>query len=72
MDTKWAKKPILNINPVNDCHEFVQDKKRAYYAADQRDKKQPTYSLSINRGKLLDVRGHDFPGAQARFPYYIQ
>ena len=26
MDTKWAKADPT-INPVNDCHEFVQDKK---------------------------------------------
>lgn len=39
MNNKWSKADP-NINPVNDCHEFVQDKKGPHYAADQRDEKQ--------------------------------
>jgi len=60
MDTKWSKADP-NINPVNDCHEMVQDKKgRILLLTNETRNNVLIYSKS---GKLLDTWGHDFPGA---------
>src|SRR6201996_2972538 len=60
MDNKWSKADP-NINPVNDCHEMVQDKKgRILLLTNETKNNVLIYSKS---GKLLDTWGHDFPGA---------
>jgi peptidylamidoglycolate lyase len=60
MDTKWAKADPT-INPVNDCHEFVQDKKgRIMLLTNETKNNVLVFDKS---GKLLDAWGHDFPGA---------
>jgi peptidylamidoglycolate lyase len=60
MDDKWG---ILNrnVNPVNDCHEMVQDAKgRILLLTNETKNNVLIYDKS---GKLLDSWGHDFPGA---------
>lgn len=60
MDSKWG---TLNaaINPVNDCHEMVQDSKgRILLLTNETKNNVLLYNKS---GKLLDSWGHDFPGA---------
>lgn len=60
MDNKWSKADP-NINPVNDCHEMVQDKKgRILLLTNETKNNVLIYSKS---GKLLDTWGHEFPGA---------
>ena len=60
MDTAWSKADP-NINPVNDCHEMVQDAKgRILLLTNETKNNVLIYSKS---GKLLDTWGHDFPGA---------
>ncbi len=60
MDTKWAKADPTT-NPVNDCHEFVQDKKgRIMLLTNETKNNVLVFDKS---GKLLDAWGHDFPGA---------
>jgi len=60
MDTKWAKADPT-INPVNDCHEFVQDRKgRVMLLTNETKNNVLVFDKS---GKLLDAWGHDFPGA---------
>ena len=60
MDNKWSKADP-NINPVNDCHEMVQDKKgRILLLTNETKNNVMIYSKS---GKLLDTWGHEFPGA---------
>jgi peptidylamidoglycolate lyase len=60
MDTKWSKADP-NINPVNDCHEFVQDKKGRIMLLTNETKNNVL--IFDKSGKLLDTWGHDFPGA---------
>jgi peptidylamidoglycolate lyase len=60
MDTAWSKADP-KINPVNDCHEMVQDSKgRILLLTNETKNNVLIYSKS---GKLLDTWGHDFPGA---------
>ncbi|MDB5024327.1 MAG: 6-bladed beta-propeller [Mucilaginibacter sp.] len=60
MDTAWSKADP-NINPVNDCHEMVQDSKgRILLLTNETKNNVLIYNKS---GKLLDTWGHDFPGA---------
>ncbi|HVW15279.1 MAG TPA: 6-bladed beta-propeller [Mucilaginibacter sp.] len=59
MDNKWSKADP-NINPVNDCHEMVQDKKgRILLLTNETKNNVLIYNTS---GKLLGTWGHDFPG----------
>ena len=60
LDTKWSKaNPVKN--PVNNCHEMVQDSKgRIILLTDETKNNVLVYNKS---GKLLDAWGHDFPGA---------
>ncbi|MES2456025.1 MAG: 6-bladed beta-propeller [Bacteroidota bacterium] len=60
MDIKWGQ---LNpaVNPVNDCHEMVQDAKgRIILLTNETKNNILIYNKS---GKLLESWGHDFPGA---------
>ncbi|TKC08592.1 NHL repeat-containing protein [Pedobacter frigoris] len=60
LDTKWGQ---LNPekNPVNDCHEMVQDAKgRIILLTNETRNNVLIYNKS---GKLLDSWGHEFPGA---------
>ncbi len=60
MDTAWSKADP-NINPVNDCHEMVQDSKgRILLLTNETKNNVLIYNKS---GQLLDTWGHDFPGA---------
>ncbi|MDB5136223.1 MAG: 6-bladed beta-propeller, partial [Mucilaginibacter sp.] len=60
MDAAWSKADP-NINPVNDCHEMVQDAKgRILLLTNETKNNMLIYSKS---GKLLDTWGHEFPGA---------
>lgn len=60
IDTTWSKADP-NINPVNDCHEMVQDAKgRILLLTNETKNNVLIYSKS---GKLLTTWGHDFPGA---------
>ncbi|MFN8355001.1 MAG: twin-arginine translocation signal domain-containing protein [Spirosomataceae bacterium] len=48
-------------NPVNDCHEMVQDAKgRIFMLTNETKNNVLVYDKS---GKLLDAWGHDYPGA---------
>lgn len=60
MDNKWAKADP-NINPVNDCHEFVQDKKGRIMLLTNETKNNVL--IFDKSGNLLDTWGHEFPGA---------
>ena len=60
MDNNWG---VLNrdVNPVNDCHEMVQDAKgRILLLTNETKNNVLVYDKS---GKLLDAWGHNFPGA---------
>src|SRR3569833_1574495 len=60
MDNKWSKADPMK-NPVNDCHEMVQDKKgRILLLTNETKNNVLIYNKS---GKLLDTWGHEFPGA---------
>ncbi len=60
MDKLWSKADPLQ-NPVNDCHEMVQDAKgRIILLTNETQNNILIYNKS---GKLLDSWGHDFPGA---------
>ncbi|MGZ3823292.1 MAG: hypothetical protein ACXVB6_22050 [Mucilaginibacter sp.] len=60
MDTTWSEADP-NINPVNDCHEMVQDSKgRILLLTNETKNNVLIYNKS---GKLLDTWGHNFPGA---------
>lgn len=60
LDAKWGQLDPLK-NPVNDCHEMVQDKKgRIILLTNETKNNVLIYNKS---GKLLDAWGHDFPGA---------
>jgi peptidylamidoglycolate lyase len=59
MNTEWGSlKPATN--PVNNCHEMVQDAKgRIFLLTDEVKNNVLIYNKS---GKLLDYWGHEFPG----------
>jgi peptidylamidoglycolate lyase len=59
MNTEWGSlKPASN--PVNNCHEMVQDAKgRIFLLTDEVKNNVLIYNKS---GKLLDYWGHEFPG----------
>ena len=60
MDKAWSKADPIK-NPVNDCHEMVQDSKgRILLLTNETKNNVLIYNKS---GKLLDTWGHDFPGA---------
>src|ERR1700755_536507 len=60
IDTAWSKADP-KINPVNDCHEMVQDAKgRILLLTNETKNNVLIYNKS---GKLLDTWGHEFPGA---------
>ena len=60
LDTKWGQLNPLK-NPVNDCHEMVQDAKgRIILLTNETKNNILIYNKS---GKLLDSWGHEFPGA---------
>jgi peptidylamidoglycolate lyase len=60
MDRAWSKADP-HINPVNDCHEMVEDARgRILLLTNETKNNVLIYSKS---GKLLDTWGHDFPGA---------
>ena len=60
MDKAWSKADPMK-NPVNDCHEMVQDSKGHILLLTNETKNNV---LIYNKsGKLLDTWGHDFPGA---------
>ncbi len=59
MDKAWSKADPLK-NPVNDCHEMVQDAKGRILLLTNETKNNV---LIFNKsGDLLDTWGHDFPG----------
>ncbi|WP_343702383.1 6-bladed beta-propeller [Chitinophaga sp.] len=60
MDMKWSSaNPALN--PVNDCHEMVQDRKgRILLLTNETRNNVLVYQKS---GKLVGAWGHEFPGA---------
>jgi peptidylamidoglycolate lyase len=60
MDKAWSKADPMK-NPVNDCHEMVQDSKgRILLLTNETKNNVLIYNKS---GKLLDTWGHEFPGA---------
>lgn len=60
LDTKWGQLDPSK-NPVNDCHEMVQDSKgRIILLTNETKNNVIIYDKS---GKLLDAWGHEFPGA---------
>jgi hypothetical protein len=60
MDKDWSKANPMK-NPVNDCHEMVQDEQgRILLLTNETKNNVLIYNKS---GKLLDTWGHDFPGA---------
>ena len=59
LNTNWGKLDAT-ANPVNDCHEMVQDARGRIYLLTNETKNNV---LIFNKsGKLLDSWGHDFPG----------
>src|SRR3569833_2984171 len=60
MHTKWSKADP-KINPVNDCHDYVQDKKGRIML--QTNATKNIVLIFEISGILLDSRGHEFPGA---------
>lgn len=60
LDKSWgALDP--SVNPVNDCHEMVQDRKgRIILLTNETKNNVLVYNKS---GKLLEYWGHEFPGA---------
>lgn len=59
LDNKWGQLNPLR-NPVNDCHEMVQDAKgRIILLTNETKNNILIYNKS---GKLLDSWGHEFPG----------
>ncbi len=60
MDVKWSG-ANPNVNPVNDCHEMVQDQKgRILLLTNETKNNILIYKKS---GRLTDAWGHEFPGA---------
>ena len=60
MDNAWSKADSLK-NPVNDCHEMVQDSKGRILLLTNETKNNVL--IYNKKGRLLDTWGHDFPGA---------
>jgi len=60
MDNTWSKADPMK-NPVNDCHEMVQDKKGRILLLTNETKNNVL--IYNKKGRLLDTWGHDFPGA---------
>ena len=60
MDKAWSKADPMK-NPVNDCHEMVQDAKGRILLLTNETKNNVL--IFDKSGKLLDTWGHDFPGA---------
>ncbi len=60
MDTAWSKADPLK-NPVNDCHEMVQDTKGRILLLTNETKNN--ILIFNTSGKLLNTWGHAFPGA---------
>lgn len=59
IDTKWSRADSQK-NPVNDCHEMVQDAKgRLYLITNETKNNILVYNKS---GKLINTWGHEFPG----------
>ncbi len=60
MDKLWSKADPLQ-NPVNDCHEMVQDQKgRIILLTNETKNNLLVFDTS---GKVLENWGHEFPGA---------
>jgi peptidylamidoglycolate lyase len=60
MDTQWSRADQQR-NPVNDCHEMIQDAKgRIFLLTNETKNNVLVYNTS---GKLLNNWGHEFPGA---------
>lgn len=60
LDTKWSKADVAR-NPVNDCHEMVQDSKgRIILLTNETKNNVLIYDKS---GKLLTSWGSEYPGA---------
>ena len=59
LDTRWSKADPLR-NPVNDCHEMVQDAKGNILLLTNETKNN--ILLFNTSGKLKKSWGHDFPG----------
>lgn len=59
MDTKWCKADPLK-NPVNDCHEMVQDAKGRIILLTNETKNN--IMMFNDSGKLLKTWGNSFPG----------
>ncbi|MBL0744762.1 6-bladed beta-propeller [Chryseolinea lacunae] len=60
LDTKWSKADPLK-NPVNDCHEMVQDASGKILLLTNETKNN--VMVFNTSGKLLNTWGHEFPGA---------
>ena len=60
INTKWSKADVA-LNPVNDCHEMVQDQKGRILLLTNETKNNV---LIYNKnGKLLNTWGTEYPGA---------
>jgi len=60
LDTGWSKANPAT-NPVNDCHEMVQDKQHRILLLTNETKNN--ILIYNTKGKLLSTWGHEFPGA---------
>jgi hypothetical protein len=60
LDTKWSKADVAT-NPVNDCHEMVQDSKGRIVLLTNEVKNNVI--IYDKAGKLLTTWGHEYPGA---------
>jgi hypothetical protein len=60
LDTKWSKADVAT-NPVNDCHEMVQDSKGRIILLTNEVKNNVI--IYDKAGKLLTTWGHEYPGA---------
>src|SRR6187551_2375424 len=60
LNTKWSQADVAR-NPVNDCHEMVQDSKGRIILLTNETKNNVIFFNK--KGKLLKTWGHDFPGA---------
>lgn len=60
IDTKWSKADVAR-NPVNDCHEMVQDSKGRIILLTNETKNNVL--IYNKKGKLLKTWGTEYPGA---------
>lgn len=60
LDTNWSKADVAK-NPVNDCHEMVQDSKGRILLLTNETKNNVL--IYDKKGKLLDAWGSEYPGA---------